>query len=185
MESDVLRWISEITGETPSSNDVIDALQDGVLLCKLMNCILPNSCKFKKTTQPFVMRENLCNFIAAARKIGVPDNDLFQTVDIIEKRNAKQIENTVYAVSRHAQKANIFKGPFIGPKLAEKQKFEFTDEQKRLAKNAVPLYKEPVKTDHDKAAIIGNQVNREYLLDPKNTGAFEVNKEYFKDAKKK
>lgn len=49
--------------------------------------------------------ENIAHFLAGADKLGVPKHDLFQTIDLYEKKNMTQVVDTIFAVSRYAYKA--------------------------------------------------------------------------------
>lgn len=40
---------------------------------------------------PFIQMENISHFLAGAEKLGVPKHDLFQTVDLYEKKNMTQV----------------------------------------------------------------------------------------------
>lgn len=138
-KAELLQWISEVIGEPVDTTDFGEALRDGVVLCKLMNKISPGSCAHVASKKPFIKMENINRFLQAARKIGVPDPDLFQSIDLFEKKDLRQVEICLYAVSRHAQKNNLFKGPFIGPRLADQRKYEFTAEQTRRSKAYMPM----------------------------------------------
>ena len=46
--------------------------------------------------------ENINNFLSGAEKLGVPRADLFQTVDLYEKKNALQVVDAIFAVARQA-----------------------------------------------------------------------------------
>ena len=52
----------------------------------------------------FALRENVSAFCDAARKYGVPDNELFQTVDLFEKKNIAQVTLAVHALGRQVIK---------------------------------------------------------------------------------
>ena len=40
-----------------------------------------------------MLMENIQAFLAAARKYGVPDSELFQTADLYERRNIPQVRS--------------------------------------------------------------------------------------------
>lgn len=82
--------------------------------------------------------ENINAFLDMAKKIGIPQYELFQTIDLYENKNMYQVMLCILAFSRHAQKKG-YQGPFIGPKLAEKQEIHFTDEQLLKSKAEVGL----------------------------------------------
>lgn len=136
---ELARWISDVLNEPLDTKNLEEALRDGVALCKLMNEIRPGSCRYTVSRQPFMQMENINRFLIAAKSIGVPDHELFQSIDLFEKKNFKQVKICLYAVSRHAQKDKLFPGPFIGPKLSEKKKYKFTEEQLQKAKAFIPM----------------------------------------------
>ncbi|CAF3668861.1 unnamed protein product [Rotaria socialis] len=74
----------------------------------------------------------------AARAYGLPDAELFQTVDLFEKRNIAQVTQCIHALGRQAQRKS-FNGPTLGPKMAESNVREFTEEQLRAGQNMVGL----------------------------------------------
>lgn len=42
---------------------------------------------------PFVQMENITNFLAACKNLGVAEVDLFVTVDLFEAKNMLQVQN--------------------------------------------------------------------------------------------
>jgi hypothetical protein len=86
----------------------------------------------------FALRENVSVFCNAARAYGVPDNELFQTVDCFEKKNIGQVTLAIHALGRQAQK-NGYVGPTLGVKLSEENKREFTEEQLRAGEAVIGL----------------------------------------------
>ncbi len=77
------------------------SLRDGVVLCKLVNAIKPNSvAKINSGNLAFKQMENINNFIAVARDMGVRPADLFQTVDLYEGSNMTQVLTTLDNVKR-------------------------------------------------------------------------------------
>ena len=69
-----------------------------------MNKLKPNSVP-KITTKGggFALRENVSCFVTAARAYGVPDNELFQTVDLFEKKNIPQVTMAIHALGRYVR----------------------------------------------------------------------------------
>ncbi|EPR78325.1 Calponin/transgelin [Spraguea lophii 42_110] len=122
-------WMEAILGEELTDPNFEENLRDGVVLCKFMNNIEPSSCKYKISKGPFIQRENISSFLSAARSMGVPEYELFQTIDLLEMSNFKQVIICLYSLSRQLQKNKKFGGPFIGPKLATQNKAVFSEEQ--------------------------------------------------------
>eukprot|EP00092_Neocalanus_flemingeri_P016795 GFUD01018164.1.p1 GENE.GFUD01018164.1~~GFUD01018164.1.p1 ORF type:complete len:171 (+),score=58.08 GFUD01018164.1:56-568(+) len=137
-EREVLQWVEAVMGEPLPKGDFGEILKDGVLLCKLMNKIQPGSVKkFKEKGPAFLLMENVQSFLAAAKKYGVPDEEVFQTPDLFEGRNLPQVALCLFSLGRATQKHAEFTGPQIGPKMATKNERNFTDEQTRKGRDGV------------------------------------------------
>lgn len=50
--------------------------------------------------------ENISIFLRGAEALGVPKHDLFQTVDLFEKKNMTQVVDSIFAISRYGYKAS-------------------------------------------------------------------------------
>lgn len=107
---------------------------------RLANKIQPGIVKkINNGKMPFVQMENINAFLMACKQLGVPDTDLFMTVDLFEAKNLGQVVQTLHALGRHSQKAKGFAGPYIGVKLADANARNFTEEQLRQGENYIPL----------------------------------------------
>merc|ERR1739838_535823 len=136
-EKEVLQWVETVMGEPLPKGDFGEILKDGVILCKLMNKIQPGSVKkFKEKGPAFLLMENVQSFLAAAKKYGVPDEEVFQTPDLFEGRNLAQVTLTLYSLARITQKHPDYKGPQMGPKMATENKRNFTEEENRQGRDA-------------------------------------------------
>lgn len=156
LDQEAQDWIEQIIGEKFPSASYEDSLKDGIILCKLMNKLKPKAVP-KITTKGggFALRENVNAFCNAARKYGVPDNELFQTVDLFEKKNIAQVTLAIHSLGRQAQN-HKFEGPVLGIKICEENKREFTEEQLNAGKNTVGLLTEYNKGATMSGTIIGN-----------------------------
>ena len=85
----------------------------------------------------FLLMENVQSFLAAAKKYGVPDEEVFQTPDLFEGRNLPQVALCLFSLGRATQKHAEFSGPSMGPKAATKNERNFTDEQIRKGRDGV------------------------------------------------
>ncbi|KAK3734958.1 hypothetical protein RRG08_038982 [Elysia crispata] len=141
LEEQALVWIEQNLGhpidrKTPYE----DVLKDGIILCNLMNKLMPGCIKKIDTKGGgFALMQNIERFQVAARKWGVPENEVFQTVALWEKKNIPQVTLCIHAIAREAQKHPEYSGPSLGPKMAEKTERNFTEEQLLEAKNTVSL----------------------------------------------
>jgi len=127
-----MAWIEAVLGEKLPAGAYEDVLRDGIVLCKLINKIAPGSvAKIQTSGGSFKLMENIQRFQAALKKYGVPDEEIFQTADLYERRNIPQVTLCLNALSRLTQKHPEYTGPRLGPKMADENKREFTEEQAR------------------------------------------------------
>lgn len=85
----------------PKNETYEEVLKDGQVLCRLINKIKPGSvAKVNESGGQFKMMENINNFQKALKGYGVPDIDVFQTVDLFEKKDISQVTNTIFAIGR-------------------------------------------------------------------------------------
>jgi len=136
-EAEVLQWIEAVLGSKLPDQPFEDVLRDGIVLCNLINKIQPGSVKkiAAKGTN-FQLMENIQRFQDAIRKYGVPDQEIFQTADLFERRNLKQVALCLYSLGRVTQKHPEYNGPRLGPKMATENKRNFTEEEIRRLRDA-------------------------------------------------
>lgn len=136
-KKEVLDWIESVTKETiPRDQPFEKVLKDGVIMCALINALQPGSVKrVQKKGSNFQLMENICAYQKAVKKYGVPEEEIFQTVDLFEARNIKQVVLHIYALGRRAQVVG-YDGPCLGPKTSEENKREFSEEQNRQGRDA-------------------------------------------------
>nr|CAD7434597.1 unnamed protein product [Timema monikensis] len=78
-------------------------------------------------------------FQAAIKKYGVPEEEIFQTADLFERRNIVQVTLCIYSLGRITQKHPEYTGPPLGPKMADECKRTFTEEQLRASEGHLNL----------------------------------------------
>lgn len=102
MDKEAQEWIEAVLGtKFPAGKLYEDVLKDGVVLCKLINKLQPGSVpKINETGGQFKFMENINNFQMAIKNYGVPDVDVFQTVDLYEKKDIATVTNTIFAIGR-------------------------------------------------------------------------------------
>ncbi|KAJ1557651.1 Muscle-specific protein 20 [Cladochytrium tenue] len=93
--------------------------------------------KIATSKMPFKQMENIASFLNRVERLGVPAHDRFLTVDLYEAKNLDQVVNCIFALSRHAA-AKGFDGPVLGPKLANKNERNFSEEQLAQSRMIVP-----------------------------------------------
>lgn len=111
MDKEAQEWIEAIIAEKfPAGQSYEDVLKDGQVLCKLINVLSPNAVpKVNSSGGQFKFMENINNFQKALKEYGVLDIDVFQTVDLYEKKDIANVTNTIFALGR----AVSFKSPSI------------------------------------------------------------------------
>lgn len=148
-EQEARLWMEDVVGEpldgSVSSDEPLGqdrfhaALKDGVFLCRLAEQIMgPGTAKHNKMKVPFKQMENINNFLSACEKYGLSKTDLFQTVDLFEQQNMWQVVLCLFALGRKAQ-AKGYEGPALGPREAQRNVREFSDEQMKAGQTVIGL----------------------------------------------
>ncbi|KAL1110120.1 hypothetical protein AAG570_008197 [Ranatra chinensis] len=140
-EKEAQEWIETVLGQKfPPGELFEDVLKDGQILCQVMNKLKPGSVpKINSSGGQFKMMENINAFQKALKEYGVADVDVFQTVDLWEKKDIAQVTTTLFALGRTTYKHSEWKGPYLGPKPSEECKREFTEEQLRAGESIIGL----------------------------------------------
>lgn len=101
-EEQVKQWIEAVIGEKfNAAKSFEENLKDGIILCKLINKIRPGSVKkIQESTMPFKQMENIQAFQEGIKKYGVAENEVFQTVDLYEKKDINQVTLCLLALTR-------------------------------------------------------------------------------------
>lgn len=117
----VVSWVRDATGGAvntqacPTEEQAHELFRSGVLLCELANSLQPGAVKrIERKEAPFQMRENIANFIAAAKALGVPNNELFDVADLFEAKKMRQVLICLYALGRASHGLASYSGPRLG-----------------------------------------------------------------------
>ncbi|KAL9638794.1 MAG: hypothetical protein Q9164_001324 [Protoblastenia rupestris] len=102
--NEVRMWIEDALGERLKPGDLLEALKDGVGLCKLVNLAAPPGVRFKDSSMPFVQMENISHFLRGCQSqpLNLQSHDIFQTVDLYEAKDPAQVLQCIAAFSRRA-----------------------------------------------------------------------------------
>jgi hypothetical protein len=115
LEEEVTRWIEAVTGEAKGDQSFQEWLKNGVVLCKLANCVKPGSVKkINESKLAFKEMENITFFMKAAREMGVPELSMFGTPDLYEGKNLGTVVAAILAFGGTIQ---VSCPGFTGPKL--------------------------------------------------------------------
>jgi len=157
LEAEVLQWIECVMGSPLPKGAYEDVLKDGVVLCNLMLKLMPGSiAKINTQGGQFKLMENINRFQEAAKKYGVSEIDVFQTVDLWERRNIPQVTNCIMSLGRACYSHPEFQGPCLGPKPSEKNEREFTEEQLRAGESIINLQMGTNKGANQSGQSFGN-----------------------------
>ncbi|CAH2063224.1 unnamed protein product, partial [Iphiclides podalirius] len=140
-EKEAQEWIEGVLGaKFPPGELFEDVLKDGTVLCQLINKLKPGSvAKINSSGGQFKMMENITNFQAAIKAYGVPDIDVFQTVDLWEKKDIAQVVSTLFALGRETYRHPEWNGPYLGPKPSEECKRDFSEEVLKAGQTVIGL----------------------------------------------
>lgn len=141
-ELEVLEWIRGIVGIKSEEENLFSLIEDGVVLCKLINKFIPKRCAYTESPVVFKKMENIESFLQAAKEIGVLDTETFQTCDLVfaEKRNEKQVAICLYSLSRNLKKKfPKTKHKVIGPNLSTQNIRNFSEEKLREGEKIISL----------------------------------------------
>lgn len=141
LAAECLEWIRECTGEPINTSgdmeNFFEVLKDGVILCKLVNGLQAGSVKrVNESKMAFKCMENITNFLEVAKNMGVPAQETFQSVDLWERQN---LNSVVICLQSLGRKAHNFGKPGIGPKEADKNVRNFSEEQLKAGQNVISL----------------------------------------------
>uniref|UniRef100_A0A8C5P6C8 Calponin n=1 Tax=Leptobrachium leishanense TaxID=445787 RepID=A0A8C5P6C8_9ANUR len=138
-ETELQVWIEEVTGMSIEP-DFQKGLQDGVILCELMNKLSPKSIpKVNVSKQNWHKLENLSNFIKAMSKYGIKSVDLFEANDLFENGNMTQVQVSLLALAGMAKTRGMQSDVDIGVKYADKQERNFDEHTKKAGQCVIGL----------------------------------------------
>lgn len=117
--NEVRSWIETCLGNSLPPGDLLDALKDGIVLCKLANLVLPPpGIKYKTMSMPFIQMENISHFLKTCEMppLNMPAHDRFLTVDLFEGKDPAQVLQCLSAFSRRVNAVDPSRFPStIGP----------------------------------------------------------------------
>ncbi|KAM9170578.1 LIM domain only protein 7 isoform 1-T1 [Pangshura tecta] len=127
------RWVEAVTGKSFGTKDFRAALENGVLLCDLINKIKPGIIKkINRLSTPIAGLDNINVFLKACENIGLKEAQLFHPGDLQDlssrvtvkqeetNRRLKNVLITLYWLGRKAQNKSGYNGPHLNLKAFEK-----------------------------------------------------------------
>ncbi|XP_032380326.1 LIM domain only protein 7 isoform X3 [Etheostoma spectabile] len=126
------RWIEEVTGKSFGCKDFRAALENGVLLCDLINQLKPGIIKrVNRLSTPIAGLDNVNVFLKACGKLGLNVSQLFHPGDLQDlstratvrrdesNRRLKNVLITIYWLGRKAHLDAFYSGPQLNFKAFE------------------------------------------------------------------
>ncbi|XP_060755000.1 LIM domain only protein 7b isoform X2 [Neoarius graeffei] len=130
--SEAQRWVEEVTKKKFGSSNFRSALENGVLLCDLLNKLKPGIIKrVNRLSTPIAGLDNVNVFLKACGKLGLNDAQLFHPGDLQDvstrvtvrhqetSRRLKNVLITIYWLGRKAQADPSYHGPQLNFKAFE------------------------------------------------------------------
>ncbi|XP_075774994.1 LIM domain only protein 7 isoform X13 [Pelodiscus sinensis] len=127
------RWVEAATGKSFGTKDFRAALENGILLCDLVNKIKPGIIKkINRLSTPIAGLDNINVFLKACENIGLKEAQLFHPGDLQDlssrvtvkqeetNRRLKNVLITLYWLGRKAQNNPHYNGPHLNLKAFEK-----------------------------------------------------------------
>ncbi|XP_062237783.1 LIM domain only protein 7b isoform X2 [Platichthys flesus] len=126
------RWIQVVTGKLFGCSDFRAALENGVLLCDLINQLKPGIIKrVNRLSTPIAGLDNVNVFLKACGKLGLNESQLFHPGDLQDlstrvtlrrdesSRRLKNVLITIYWLGRKAHLDAFYSGPQLNFKAFE------------------------------------------------------------------
>ncbi|XP_046887119.1 LIM domain only protein 7-like isoform X3 [Hypomesus transpacificus] len=130
--SEAQRWLEEVTHKSFRSSNFRCALEDGVLLCDLINQLKPGVIKrVNRLSTPIAGLDNVNVFLRACGKLGLNEAQLFHPGDLQDlstrvnlrrdesNRRLKNVLITIYWLGRKAQVDPCYSGPQLNLRAFE------------------------------------------------------------------
>ncbi|XP_066169492.1 LIM domain only protein 7 isoform X2 [Sylvia atricapilla] len=127
------RWLEAVTRQSFGTEDFRAALENGILLCDLINKIKPGIIKkINCLPTPIAGLDNINVFLKACENIGLKEAQLFHPGDLQDlsnrvtvkpeetNRRVKNVLITLYWLGRKAQGDPDYNGPYLNLKAFEK-----------------------------------------------------------------
>ncbi|XP_073702176.1 LIM domain only protein 7 isoform X8 [Garra rufa] len=130
--SEAQRWIEAVTKKKFGSSNFRSSLENGLLLCDLINKIRPGVIKkLNRLSTPIAGLDNISLFLKACAKLGLKEAQLFHPGDLQDlstrvtvkrqesSRRLKNVLITIYWLGRKAHADPFYNGPYLKLKAFE------------------------------------------------------------------
>ncbi|XP_073198272.1 LIM and calponin homology domains-containing protein 1 isoform X10 [Lepidochelys kempii] len=126
------RWIEQVTGRSFGDKDFRSGLENGILLCELLNAIKPGLVKkINRLSTPIAGLDNTILFLRGCKELGLKESQLFDPGDLQDTSNRTTIKNidnsrklknvlvTIYWLGKAANRCTLYSGATLNLKEFE------------------------------------------------------------------
>ncbi|XP_068799121.1 LIM and calponin homology domains-containing protein 1 [Struthio camelus] len=92
------KWIEQVTGRSFGEKDFRSGLENGILLCELLNAIKPGLVKkINRLPTPIAGLDNIILFLRGCKELGLKESQLFDPGDLQDTSNRVTVKNIDYS----------------------------------------------------------------------------------------
>ncbi|KQK84220.1 LIM and calponin like proteiny domains-containing protein 1 [Amazona aestiva] len=126
------KWIEQVTGRSFGEKDFRSGLENGILLCELLNAIKPGLVKkINRLPTPIAGLDNIILFLRGCKELGLKESQLFDPGDLQDTSSRVTIKNidcsrklknvlvTIYWLGRAANNCTSYSGSTLNLKEFE------------------------------------------------------------------
>ncbi|XP_042324107.1 LIM and calponin homology domains-containing protein 1 isoform X3 [Sceloporus undulatus] len=131
-QAEAQHWIQQVTGRSFGDKDFRLGLENGVLLCELLNSIKPGLVKkINRLPTPIAGLDNIALFLRGCKELGLKESQLFDPGDLQDTSNRATVKNhdctrklknvlvTIYWLGKTANSSTYFSGATLNLKEFE------------------------------------------------------------------
>ncbi|XP_065593159.1 LIM and calponin homology domains-containing protein 1 isoform X7 [Cyrtonyx montezumae] len=126
------KWIEQVTGRSFGDKDFRSGLENGILLCELLNAIKPGLVKkINRLPTPIAGLDNIILFLRGCKELGLKESQLFDPGDLQDTSNRVTVKNidcsrklknvlvTIYWLGKAANSCTAYSGSTLNLKEFE------------------------------------------------------------------
>ncbi|XP_074252166.1 LIM and calponin homology domains-containing protein 1 isoform X4 [Saimiri boliviensis] len=96
--SEAQKWIEQVTGRSFGDKDFRTGLENGILLCELLNAIKPGLVKkINRLPTPIAGLDNIILFLRGCKELGLKESQLFDPSDLQDASNRVTVKSLDYS----------------------------------------------------------------------------------------
>uniref|UniRef100_A0A2K5BYU1 LIM and calponin homology domains 1 n=1 Tax=Aotus nancymaae TaxID=37293 RepID=A0A2K5BYU1_AOTNA len=96
--SEAQKWIEQVTGRSFGDKDFRTGLENGILLCELLNAIKPGLVKkINRLPTPIAGLDNIILFLRGCKELGLKESQLFDPNDLQDTSNRVTVKSLDYS----------------------------------------------------------------------------------------